>query len=100
MIPPRRMPSRPRAVVRGVPQLPAIAPPSARDLSPHALMVELWGRVCAACGQPKQSRHTFCGLCYRRLPKSSKAALYHPMGAGYEESYRAAYVHLVRRSEP
>jgi hypothetical protein len=53
------------------------------------LFKELMGTVCI-CGRRKRTKETFCGSCYRSLPRPMQLALYRRMGSGYEEAYAAA----------
>lgn len=57
------------------------------------LIKELRGDTCA-CSSPKSAGHSFCGACYRSLPKSQQRDLYHLIGDGYEEAHAAAMATL------
>jgi hypothetical protein len=59
----------------------------------NELLQELQGTVCR-CGRNKQARQTFCGGCYRALPRAMQLALYRRFGSGYEEAYAAAVAEL------
>ncbi len=54
---------------------------------------ELMGTKCR-CGANKKTQNTFCGVCFHKLPKPMKYALYKRVGDGYEEAYLAAVAHL------
>lgn len=54
---------------------------------------ELQSNRCR-CGNAKEDMNTFCGSCYRKLPKSMRNRLWKRIGEGYEEAYRAACAFL------
>lgn len=59
----------------------------------EALVRELASTTCR-CGRRKRARMTLCGRCYHALPPPLRAALYRPIGDGYEEAVAAAVAHL------
>lgn len=42
------------------------------------------------CGRVKRERQSFCGTCYRALPKDLQNRLYRRIGQGYEEAHAEA----------
>ena len=56
---------------------------------PSSLYQELMGTTCR-CGQPKDSKKTFCSKCYFTLHPVMRMSLYQRMGDGYEEAYAKA----------
>lgn len=54
------------------------------------LLASLMSTVCPACGQEKHVRNTLCRKHYYSLPGDMRKALYHRLGAGYEEAVAAA----------
>lgn len=63
------------------------------SLGTETLVRELAGTTCR-CGRVKRARMTFCGRCYHALPPPLRAALYRPIGEGYEDAYAAAVASL------
>lgn len=51
--------------------------------------------VCPACNAAKKPAQTFCGHCYRKLPRDMRQSLYQRVGQGYEDAVRAAANHLL-----
>ena len=64
------------------------------------LVKELAATVCR-CGNRKASGNTFCGRCYFKLPKTTRAALYRRVGQGYEQAYNdaAGYLENARAAQ-
>lgn len=58
------------------------------------LIQSLRSTTCPTCGGTKKSRKTLCYGCYKRLPGTTKAALYDLLGEGYEQAVAAAMKHL------
>jgi hypothetical protein len=54
------------------------------------LIKDLHGVNCRGCDGNKPPGKSFCGNCYRRLPKHLRNDLYILVGAGYEEAFRSA----------
>jgi hypothetical protein len=61
----------------------------------HRGLVALVITICH-CGRRKNKRMSFCPVCYRRLPREMKGALYRRAGQGYEEAYDAAVEYLEK----
>jgi hypothetical protein len=57
---------------------------------------ELLGRICR-CGRRKESKKTFCPLCYSSLPEEMKKGLYKPLAEGYVAAYLTAWKWLEAR---
>ena len=60
----------------------------------HQAYASLICQICPACGKAKRSRMSFCGGCYRALPRPMKNALYSKIGDGYEPAFDDAMVFL------
>lgn len=58
------------------------------------LLKILYSTNCSGCGNAKPSRMSFCGDCYRRLPKDVQRDLYKRFGEGYEEVFEQALAYL------
>ncbi len=54
------------------------------------LIRSLRSGICPACGAGKKRRNTFCGDCYYKLDRPLQAALYKPVGGGYETAVNTA----------
>ena len=52
-------------------------------------------RKCV-CGNEKALLHSFCRVCYARLPRSKETALWRKLGAGYESAHDTALATLRR----
>jgi hypothetical protein len=63
------------------------------------IIQDLNGTVCL-CGKTKESGHSFCYGCYRRLPRPMGSHLYRRVGQGYEEAFEAAARQLKIWPEP
>jgi predicted amidophosphoribosyltransferase len=53
---------------------------------------DLDSRICAACGEKKRRRHSFCLKCYDRLTPAHRARIYERVG--YAETYTEALQYL------
>jgi hypothetical protein len=62
-------------------------------MTARELIAELAGTTCR-CGKLKSPRQTFCRICYFRLAKEMRDALYNGLGQGYEEAYARATDYL------
>lgn len=51
---------------------------------------EFESRTCAACGNLKRERQSFCFNCFKKLPADMQAGLYARFGDGYTENYQEA----------
>jgi hypothetical protein len=49
------------------------------------------------CGNPKRTRMSHCGRCYKSLPKPMQTALWQRFGEGYEEAYADSVAWLRAR---
>lgn len=58
------------------------------------LIDSLRSPLCPACARQKKVSHSFCGQCFRSLPRQIKFDLYLYIGCGYEEAFDAALAHL------
>jgi hypothetical protein len=59
----------------------------------RALVAQLAAVGCI-CGDPKDTRRTFCKRCYYALPPRLRSALYAKLGHGYEEAVDEAEAFL------
>lgn len=56
--------------------------------------LSLLSRTCPACGRAKGERKSLCFAEFCALPRGVKAALYFPIGRGYEDALYDALVSL------
>lgn len=60
----------------------------------------LVSETCPFCQGRKRRSQSFCRLCYFKLPATSRQALYHRFGEGYEEALDAAEIWLQAQAAP
>jgi len=51
---------------------------------------DLFSATCAACGNKKKVRQSFCGDCYYSLPQKTRNELYKGFASGYADIYAGA----------
>ena len=59
------------------------------DMDRNFYIKELASEECQ-CGRDKNRGHTFCFVCYKKLPRDIQSLLYSKIGHGYEEARELA----------
>lgn len=55
----------------------------------------LYSKLCPNCGEPKQSKKTFCRICYFHLPGELQRDIYKGINDGYMEALNRARTWLA-----